>query len=698
MSDLKRYKPEDVAEALSYISPDMKYEPWIKVGTALKSGGFPLSMWADWSRQGQKYHDGDCDQTKWDSFDTSAVDIGTVFYLAKEFGWQSEKSKNGNTLKRSVQAAAKNNQAAPSQLPKESEPIIIPDGEIPLNIPDEKGFHQLDQLKQYIELLFKPEEYVGFCAIFKPNKNGDKKPDGGVWYKAKDILAKIESVRATKDIKEVIGPYDSDLGAFIRINPLDGHGCADKNVTAFRWALVESDDIPLEKQNYIIKYLKLPVRALVYSGRRSLHAIVHIDANTPEEYKRRVVYMYDVLNRSGFAPDPADKNPSRYSRMPGVYRLFQKQCLIDHDIGEPDFLTWEKYMQALEEDLILPTLDDIKESEPQWLIPGYVPKGMVTCLVGSGGIGKTTCWCSIAASVSNGEKTIFEMGWEKTDRSNHSVLVFSAEDSVEYVLKKRLRQCNANMKNIHLLTMEDDRFSKVKFTSPFLEKLIGLYKPSLVVFDPLQSFIDGSGDMSKRNFMREQMAPLVRMGEKYGTTFLIIMHSNKARGNYGRMRMADSADIWDQSRSVLMAGVADQEHHQIYISHEKCNVGPLSSTVILQNVDGVLKFIEYSDKKDRDFVTDDLMAVQADKKKEAEEAVNECMNVIKSELMTQDGKRERSNDLDAYLRTIGMSVRVVKDAKRQLKEDDVIGYVREANEDGTPNIRGKWLVYLKNSD
>lgn len=56
-------------------------------------------------------------------------------------------------------------------------------------------------------------------------------------------------------------------------------------------------------------------------------------------------------------------------------------------------------------------------------------------------------------------------------------------------------------------------------------------------------------------------------GEKYGTTFIIIVHTNKQVGLWGRKRIADSADIWDIARSVLIAGEANDGLR--YISQEK---------------------------------------------------------------------------------------------------------------------------------
>ncbi len=45
----------------------------------------------------------------------------------------------------------------------------------------------------------------------------------------------------------------------------------------------------ISAQKAIITELELPVAALVYSGKKSLHAIVKIDASTYEEYKNVLI-------------------------------------------------------------------------------------------------------------------------------------------------------------------------------------------------------------------------------------------------------------------------------------------------------------------------------------------------------------------------------------------------------------------------
>ena len=52
-----------------------------------------------------------------------------------------------------------------------------------------------------------------------------------------------------------MGDYNTDAGAWIRFNPLDGEGVRDTNVADYRY-FVESDGMDLEKQHAIIRELE----------------------------------------------------------------------------------------------------------------------------------------------------------------------------------------------------------------------------------------------------------------------------------------------------------------------------------------------------------------------------------------------------------------------------------------------------------
>jgi hypothetical protein len=161
-----------------------------------------------------------------------------------------------------------------------------------------QGAYLLDQL-------FDPGERVNIVthAIVE---NGKARPgDAGL------TLERNEWQRRLLD-----KPLTATCGAWLRMNPLDGRGVSDVNVTAFRFALIECDTVPLELQLPLLARLPLPIAAILTSGGRSIHAWVLVDAATEEDYRQTVARMLALLAK--FDVDGNNKNPSRLSRLPGV--------------------------------------------------------------------------------------------------------------------------------------------------------------------------------------------------------------------------------------------------------------------------------------------------------------------------------------------------------------------------------------------
>lgn len=311
-------------------------------------------------------------------------------------------------------------------------------------------------------------------------------------------------------------------------------------------------------------------------------------------------------------------------------------------------------------------MDRAEEKTPEWLVTDYIPRYQISSLAGDGGSGKTTVWCSLAADISNGKKTFLENFFPDSFGGGvpQKVMFFSAEDSFEYTLKRRLRKNGANLANIFSIDIADDRFQDIKFNSHFLERLIEKHRPALCIFDPIQAFVPPDIRMGDRNAMRSCMSPLIGYGEKYGTTFLIIEHANKQSGVWGRKRVADSADIWDISRSVIMAGETNEKGIR-YLSHEKSNYGPTGSTVLYAIDDEVVKFKGYTDKKDKDFVTEtDYTTRQAPQRAEAKEFILDFL---------KDGEKEVS-ELDEMAAAMSISKSTLKRAKSDLKKEGKVKY------------------------
>jgi len=88
---------DKILGALQFLDPDCGYSEWLKVGMALRHSLLTregLKIWDEWSEKGGKYLLGEC-ETKWPTFKVSKdgaimnsiVTVGTIYYMAKENGW-----------------------------------------------------------------------------------------------------------------------------------------------------------------------------------------------------------------------------------------------------------------------------------------------------------------------------------------------------------------------------------------------------------------------------------------------------------------------------------------------------------------------------------------------------------------------------------------------------------------------------------
>jgi hypothetical protein len=128
------------------------------------------------------------------------------------------------------------------------------------------------------------------------------------------------------------GAPSGTIGCMFRPNPVSGTpmgekgGWTDNDVTAHRFAVLESDLLPLELQLAVIARLPLPIAAIIFSGGKSYHALVRVNAPDAVSYRRDVGRMLALLRPLGF--DQSTGNPSRMSRLPGARRGEGRQHLL----------------------------------------------------------------------------------------------------------------------------------------------------------------------------------------------------------------------------------------------------------------------------------------------------------------------------------------------------------------------------------
>lgn len=129
------------------------------------------------------------------------------------------------------------------------------------------------------------------------------------------------------ELREAVSLPDSAEPQFFSINPMHTSR-ADSNVTSYRNILLEFDDRPVSEQLSLIKESGVPYSTLVYSGGKSIHAIISLKnpLSTVDEYRRVVAAIYKKF--AGI--DRANSNPSRFSRVADSTRSNgERQELLD---------------------------------------------------------------------------------------------------------------------------------------------------------------------------------------------------------------------------------------------------------------------------------------------------------------------------------------------------------------------------------
>ena len=365
---------------------DMSRADWIAVGMALKEEGYPWSVWDDWSRNDKRYHAGECEK-KWDSFNGSGnkVKAGTIVQMAKDRGWKPYMDESGKIG---------------------WDDTIEYDGDSFTGFSSQSEWDPVEDFKTYLNTLFEPDEVVGYVTgdVWQ-DADGRWVPSKGVFYKTAGNLIKSLD-KYPNDLGATIGDWKPDVGAWIRFNPLDGKGVKNENVTRFTYALVESDTLPIAEQDIIFRKLELPIVALVRSGGKSLHAIVHIDADNYDEYRKRVEFLYSFLEKNGVSIDKQNRNPSRLSRMPGVTRNGNRQYLVATNIGRKSWVDWLDYVEGVTDELpdmeALAIYKDNLPALPEELIVGILRRGHKMLVSGSSKAGKSFLLMELAIAIAEG--------------------------------------------------------------------------------------------------------------------------------------------------------------------------------------------------------------------------------------------------------------------------------------------------------
>ena len=527
----------DLRELLEYIDPaQCSYEEWLNVGLALHQEGYPMFIWEEWSADdGERFHEGEC-AAKWESFGRytgKLVTGATITQMAKENGWTSKrKIENNEALSFDSMVLA----TTPEQYQVvDKNWIEESDVHIPKSYP-------LEQRKQdivtYLTTLFEPEEYVGYVVNTFSLPDGKQSPTMGNY--SRTVQQIIDGINGTTQLENVFGSFNKEMGAWIRFNPIDGKGVKNDNVTAFRYMLLESDNMSLGKQKAILEQLELPIAAMVFSGSKSIHAIVKVDAYSYEEYRKRVDFIYSIAQKNGFKPDKKNRNPSRLSRMPGVMRDGKPQFLMATNIGKENYKEWEEWIASVNDDLPEPEeLDALWDNMPDLappLIEGILREGHKMLIAGPSKAGKSFALIQLCISIAEGRP------WFGFDCTQGKVLYVNLELDRASCLHRfkdvyeALEQQPTNIGNISIWNLRGKSLPMDQL-APKLIRRAQKRNYKAIIIDPIYKVITGDENSA------DQMANFCNQFDKVCTELkcAVIYCHHHSKGSQTGKRSMDRA-------------------------------------------------------------------------------------------------------------------------------------------------------------
>lgn len=551
-------KEFDLLPLLDYIDPaTLDYTEWVQVGMALKHEGYDETDWDAWSqRDGARYHDGECEK-KWQTFDDegSIVTGATITQMAKENGWQGGMRKENQEAfgwDDSFEAEERFNPT----IDKDYKLIdtAYMSGE---EIKPPANWNPAQQITEFLNAVFDPGDIVGFVTTaYEHEKDGNIKyvPGGqGIYTKtAGDITDTLR--RNGGDVGAVMGDPDKNAGAWIRLNPLDGNGVKNDNVAEFKYALVESDSIPVQLQNEIYHKLELPIAALTYTGGKSLHAIVKVDAKNYPQYKERVDYLYDIMQKNGLKIDKQNKNPSRLTRLPGFDRGDKKQFLVATNIGKANWDEWQEYVEDLNDNL--PDIENLEglfdkpiELAPE-LIQGVLRQGHKMLIAGPSKAGKSFLLINLVLSIANGKE------WLGFKCTQGKVLYVNLELDGRSAKQRFVDICNAlgydhqNITNVDIWNLR----GKTSPMDKLAPKLIRRAKDAnyiAIVIDPIYKVL--TGDENNAHDMADFVNQFDRIATELDCAVIYAHHHSKgAQGGKSSIDRSSGSGVFARDPDAIL--------------------------------------------------------------------------------------------------------------------------------------------------
>ncbi len=197
---------------------------------------------------------------------------------------------------------------------------------------------------------------------------------------------------------------------------------------------------------------------------------------------------------------------------------------------------------------------EVKMRVVEWLWRGRIPYGKITIADGDPGQGKSTVALDVAARLTSGRPM---PDGSMPQRGVGTVLIISAEDTIEDTIAPRLVVAGADMAKVLFFKLQrDDEGSVMPLVIPDHLRAIGntinQHGVAFVILDPFVAYLSERIQAHNDASIRQAMSPLTLMAEETGAAVFCIRHLNKGTGMSAIHRGGGSVGIGGAARSVLV--------------------------------------------------------------------------------------------------------------------------------------------------
>jgi len=217
-------------------------------------------------------------------------------------------------------------------------------------------------------------------------------------------------------------------------------------------------------------------------------------------------------------------------------------------------------IDGIDSEAVIVNLNDIETKAIHWLWFNKIPCGMFTLIFGNPGLGKSFFSLDMAARISSGSLWPDGDGVPDNRAPQGTVVLLTAEDALDTVVKPRLMSLGADVKNIYALEAvryrDNDGRQKQSFFSlqddlPALKRAVRT-NTKLIIIDPLSAYFGHGLDTHRDSDIRGVLAPLIDLAEQTGVAVIGVTHLNKNTSGKAVYRALGSIGLIAAARTAWL--------------------------------------------------------------------------------------------------------------------------------------------------